>query len=67
MVKIGGLVIVEWLVYLFNLSMNMGKVLEDWRSVIIIPLFKGKGDEKECKNYRVISLLSMPGRDMEEC
>jgi hypothetical protein len=61
MVKSGGLVIVECLVRIFNVCMNMGNTPEDWRSAIIVPLFKGNGDKKECKNYRGISLLSTPG------
>ena len=30
---------------------------EDWRSAVIVPLYKGKGDRTECKHYRGISLL----------
>ncbi len=34
---------------------------EDWRKAIIVLLYKGKGKREECnKNYRGISLLSMP-------
>ena len=36
-------------------------VPEDWRSAVIFPLYKGKGERSECKNYRVISLLSVVG------
>jgi hypothetical protein len=62
MVKTGGLVIVEWLVRIFNVCINMGEALEDWRSAIVVPLFKGLGDKKECKNYVGASLLGMPGK-----
>jgi hypothetical protein len=44
MVKSGGLAIVEWLVHLFNACMNMGNAPDGWRSAIIVPLVKGKGD-----------------------
>ena len=30
---------------------------EDWRSAVIAPVYKGKGEKSECKNYRDISLL----------
>ena len=30
---------------------------EDWRSAVNVPLYKGKGEKTECKNYRGISLL----------
>ena len=32
---------------------------EDWKSVVIVPLYKGKGKGTECKSYRCITLLSM--------
>jgi hypothetical protein len=62
MVKSGELVIVEWFVFLFNLCMNIGNASEDWGSAIVVPLLKGKGDNKKCKNSRGISLLSMHGK-----
>ena len=34
-------------------------VPEDWRSAVIVPQYKGKGEGSECKNYRGISLLSV--------
>ena len=37
------------------------KVLNDWMRAIIVPLYKGKGDRSECKDYRGISLLNIPG------
>ena len=35
-----------------------GVVPEDWRFAVIIPLYKGKGERRECSNYRGISLIS---------
>ena len=34
-----------------------GGVPEDWRSGVIVSLYKGKGERTECRNYRGISLL----------
>ena len=39
------------------MAFENGVVPEDWRSAVIVPLYKGKGERKECKNYRGISLL----------
>ena len=30
--------------------------------IVIVPLYKGKGERNECKNYRGISLLSGVGK-----
>ena len=38
-----------------------GVVLEDWKSAVIVPLYKGKEERSDCKNYRGISLLSKCG------
>ena len=32
---------------------------EDWRSAVIVPMYRGKGERTEYKNYRSISLLSV--------
>ena len=44
------------------MTFESGVVPEDWRSVVIVPLYKGKGERTECKNYRGISLLSVVGK-----
>ena len=42
----------------FESGVNCG----DWRSVVIVSLYKGKGERTECKNCRDISLLSVVGK-----
>ena len=34
-------------------------VPEEWSSAVIVPLYKGKGERTEFRNYRHISLLSV--------
>ena len=34
-----------------------GRIPDDWRSSILLPVFKGKGDPMECGSYRAIKLL----------
>ena len=34
-------------------------VPKDWRSAVLVPLYKGKGERTEYKNYRDIRLLNM--------
>ena len=44
------------------MAFESGVAPEDWRSAVIIPLYKGKGERTEYKNYRGISLLSVVGK-----
>ncbi len=39
-----------------------GRVLSDWRDAYIVPLYKGKGENYVCSNFRGISLLSVVGK-----
>ena len=39
-----------------------GVVPEDWEVACIVPVYKGKGDRRDCANYRGISILSIPGK-----
>ncbi|VDP13242.1 unnamed protein product [Soboliphyme baturini] len=41
--------------------MTAGKTPADWRTGVIVPVFK-KGDHKECSIYRGITLLGLPGK-----
>lgn len=49
---------------LFQLSLNTGVVPEDWRIANVTPLFK-KGSRCETKNYRPVSLTSIPCKILE--
>ena len=42
--------------------MESGVAPEDWKVVCIIPVYKGKGDRRDCVNYRGITILSIPGK-----
>ena len=42
---------VDWILRLFNMGFESSVVPEDWRSAVIVPLYKAKGKRTECKNY----------------
>ena len=44
------------------MAFESGVVPEDRSSAVIVPLYKGKGERNECKNYRGISSLSVVGK-----
>ena len=54
--------VVDWIWRLCNMVFESGGVPKDWRSAVIVPLYKGKGERTECRNYKGISLLSMIGK-----
>ncbi len=53
---------VEWMVMICDLAWGLRKVPDEWRKAIIVPSHKDKGSKTECKNYRGISILSVPGK-----
>ena len=62
MLKRGGKSMIDWLQMLFEKCRREGRVPEDWKKSCVVPIYKGKGDRRECKNYRGISLLSVVGK-----
>ena len=42
----------------FNRLLREEKMPDEWRRSVLVPLYKGKGDIKECENYRGIKLMS---------
>jgi len=53
---------IKWLTAIFQSVWSSGNIPDDWRRGIILPFYKGKGSRHDCRNYRGISLLSVPGK-----
>ena len=49
--------IIDWLMIIFNNCIESGVGPEDWKVACIVPVYKGKGDRREC-----VSILSIPGK-----
>ena len=56
--KIVGDKAVTWLQRIFNKILVGEQMPGEWRESWLVPLYKGKGDAQECKNYRGIKLMS---------
>ena len=54
-IKCGGDRVVDWIWRLYNMAFESDVVPEDWRSAGIVPMYKGKGEKSECKNYEVLA------------
>ena len=52
------------LTVLFNRSLSEGKIPQDWKNALVVPIFK-KGDRQSVKNYRPISLTSILCKTLE--
>jgi hypothetical protein len=50
-----------WLTRVIRVAWDSGEAPLDWQTAVVIPIFK-KGDQRDCTNYRGISLLSLPGK-----
>jgi len=47
----------QWLLDLCNGIAKEGCIPEDWKSSVVLPVYKGKGDPMGCGSYRGIKLL----------
>ena len=61
-IKGGGDKGVDWIWRLCNMAFESGVVSEEWKSAVIVPMNKNKGERIECKNYRCTSLLRVVGK-----
>lgn len=53
---------VAWITSIYAEVWSSGCIPDDWRRGVILPFYKGKGSRQDCKNYRGITLLSVPGK-----
>ncbi len=63
--KAGGQPLKTLLLELMNKAWSSAIVPEEWNESIICPIYKNKGNPLDCKNYRVISLMSHAGKIYE--
>ena len=67
MLKLSLPAIVGPLVRLFNISLRLGEVPEEWKDAVVIPLHKGgKKPSKDPLSYRPITLTSCVARVLEK-
>ena len=62
--KTGGTRLTEQLHQLLLKCWQQKCLPQDFKEVLIIPIYKNKGDHRECGNYRGISLFSVSGKVM---
>ena len=55
----------QWLMDLCNGIVKERCIPDDWKSSVVLPIYKGKGDPKECGSYRGIKLLKVVERIFE--
>ena len=48
--------VLDWILRLCNMAFESGGVLEDWRSAVIVPLYKSKGERAQ--NAAIIEVLA---------
>jgi len=58
-ISIGGVAIcyllpvygIQWVLDLCNGIVEEGSIPEDWKSSVVLPIYKGKGNPMECGSY----------------
>ena len=47
----------QWILDLCNRIQKEGYIPEDWKSSVVLPIYRGKGDSIKCGSYRGIKLF----------
>ena len=53
------------LTYIYNLSLRSSVFPEDWKSAVVVPVFKQRGSPQNPSNYRPVSLLPAVGKILD--
>jgi len=57
MIQATGDIKTQWILDLCKGIVKGGCMPEDWKSSVVLPIYKGKGHPVECGSYRGIKLL----------
>ena len=57
MIQATGEIGTQWILDLCNGIVKKGSIPEDWKSSVVLPIYKGKGDPMKCGSYRGIKWL----------
>jgi len=49
----------QWILDLCNGMVKEGCIPQDWKSSMVLPIYKGKGDPMECGSYRELNCWNM--------
>jgi len=55
----------QWILDLCNGIVKEGSILDDWKSSVVLAIYRGKGDPTECGSYRGIKLLEHAMKGIE--
>jgi len=66
MIQATGDIETKWILDLCNGIAKEGSIPEDWKSSVVLPIYKGKGDIMECGSYRGIELLELAMKVVEK-
>ena len=63
--KLSADLIAPSLTYIFNLSLECGEFVDEWKKARVTPIYKS-GDKTKCENYRPISILPIISKVFEK-